>query len=149
MIYHDKWHALSWNVTKFHHMSWIVTKYHHMSWNITMFHFECYHPDVIKCHEMSFNLTWGHLMTCHDVVNLIQEEDTHSSLLLIWEGYPIFVYRFAMSIYFFCMHSFIRTLSFIDQFSRPYWLVFFTLVALELLLCFCLRQRIHKLTLGW
>ncbi len=58
-------------------------------------------------------------MTCHDVVNLIQEEDTHSSLLLIWEGYPIFVYRFAMSIYFFaCILLLERFLLLINSVGR-------------------------------
>ncbi len=81
MIYHDKRHVFSWNVTKCHHISWNVTKYHHMFWwNLIFYDFswhlkknqslhliECHHPDVIKCHEMSFNLTWWHLMTCHDM----------------------------------------------------------------------------------
>ncbi len=44
MIYHDKPHVLSWNITKYH-MSWNVTKY---NWKIF------------------------HVMTCPDVVNVIQ-----------------------------------------------------------------------------
>ncbi len=80
MIYHDKRHVLSWNVTKYLHMSWNVTKYHYVmkcrsvplrvlpsGCNVGYFTFNYFSNGWnIKCHAMSFNLTW-HLMTCHDM----------------------------------------------------------------------------------
>ncbi len=64
MIYHDKRHVLSWNVTKYNHMAWNVTKYPHVSWNVTMF--ECYHP-AARCHQMSYNLTLWHFIWFREV----------------------------------------------------------------------------------
>ena len=52
-------------------MSRNATKYYHQ------FHFKCYHPDVIKINVMKnlsilhADISW-YVMTCHDLVYLIQ-----------------------------------------------------------------------------
>ncbi len=64
MTYHDKWHGF---VTKNHHN--YVMKCHERSDLLWVLPSRC-HEDVFQ-----FNMVaciWWHVMTCHDVVNLIQ-----------------------------------------------------------------------------
>ncbi len=63
MIYHDKRHVLSWNVTKYHHMSWNVTNYHHMSWNVTMLNWKTFHDIWWHKPKGNFDDIWWFFMT--------------------------------------------------------------------------------------
>ena len=58
-LYHDKWHAFSWNVTNYHHMSWNVTK--DIIWHLMTRH-------LMTCHQMSNNVFQFNMVTFHDLL---------------------------------------------------------------------------------
>ncbi len=57
---------------KCHQMSPFVIKYHHVKLKDNSWHLTDENTMMNSIHKPSFNLRWWHLMTCHDVVNLIQ-----------------------------------------------------------------------------